>query len=123
MQYSEPIGTMSAVLNGTTMCVAARRELWASPKDGDAFAVHSIVDEGGADSPFYMVYVTDYRGNRYAFETLARESQEELLGFAITEQYEREEEEMFLYYIDKYLSYHADLADYESSKNYIRNKK
>ena len=32
-------------------------------------------------------------------------------------------EEMFLYYIDKYLSYHADLADYESSKNYIRNKK
>lgn len=32
-------------------------------------------------------------------------------------------EEMFLYYIDKYLSYHSDLADYESSKNYIRNKK
>lgn len=32
-------------------------------------------------------------------------------------------EEMFLYYIDKYLSYHSDLADYESSKNYIRNKR
>lgn len=32
-------------------------------------------------------------------------------------------EEMFLYYIDKYLSYHSDLADYESSKNYVRNKK
>ena len=32
-------------------------------------------------------------------------------------------EEMFLYYIDKYLSYHSDLAEYESSKNYIRNKR
>jgi len=32
-------------------------------------------------------------------------------------------EEMFLYYIDKYLSYHADLADYDSSSNYVRVKR
>ena len=41
MQYADPIGSMNAAMNGTTLCVAAKRELWAKPQDGDAFAVHS----------------------------------------------------------------------------------
>ncbi len=85
MMYSDPIGTMNCAMNGTTMCVAAKREMWAKPKKGDSFAVHSIVDETPQESPFYMVYVTDYKGNRYAFETLSRESQCELCDFAIDE--------------------------------------
>lgn len=85
MQYHNPIGSMNAAMNGTTMCVAAIRELWAKPNDGDAFAVHSIIDETTDDLPFYCVYVTDYKGNRYGFETLTRESQCELCDFAIDE--------------------------------------
>lgn len=76
---------MCCAMNGTTMCVAAIRELWAKPEDGDSFPVHSIVDETTDDLPFYFVYVTDYRGNRYDFCTLARESQCELCDFAINE--------------------------------------
>lgn len=87
MQYCDPIATMSGALNGTTMCVAAKRELWALPKEGDAFAVHSIVDVCGPDEPFYLVYVTDYRGNRHDFVTLSRESQEELCDFVIEERF------------------------------------
>ncbi len=87
MQYSDgsTIGAMSFALNGTTMCVAARRELWATPKEGDAFAVHSIIDVSGPDMPFYLVYVTDYRGNRYDFDTLSDASQEALLEFVVKE--------------------------------------
>ena len=78
---------MSAALNGTTFCVAAKRELWAKHSDGESFAVHSIVDETEADAPFYSVYVTDYRGGKYAFETLTRESREELTDYVIDELY------------------------------------
>ena len=85
MKYSNPIGAMCCALNGTTMCVAAIRELWAKPEDGNAFPVHSIVDETTDDMPFYFVYVTDYKGNRYAFETLSKKSQCELCDFAINE--------------------------------------
>lgn len=87
MQYADPIGSMNAAMNGTTLCVAAERELWAKPQEGDAFAVHSIIDETPQDFPFYMVYVTDYRGKRYGFETLTRESQCELCDYAIDELY------------------------------------
>ena len=87
MQYADPIGSMNAAMNGTTLCVAAKRELWAKPQDGDAFAVHSIIDETPQDFPFYLVYVTDYRGKRYGFETLTRESQCELCDYAIDELY------------------------------------
>lgn len=87
MQYANPIGTMNAVMNGTTMCVAAKREMWAKPQEGDAFAVHSIIDETTEDLPFYFVYVTDYKGNRYAFETLTEKSQCELVDYAIDELY------------------------------------
>jgi hypothetical protein len=87
MQYIDAISTMSCALNGTSMCVAAKRELWATPVEGDAFAVHSIMDEGGADCVFYIIYVTDYRGNRYPFEKLTRESQEALLDWVIDERF------------------------------------
>ena len=84
MKYSNPIGAMCSALNGTTICVAAIRELWAKPENGgDFFAVHSIVDETEPDAPWYDVYVTDYRGNRYDFCTLARESQCELCEIVI----------------------------------------
>ena len=85
MAQLQPIEAVSFALSGTTMCVAAIRELWAKPNDGDAFAVHSIIDETTDDLPFYCVYVTDYKGNRYGFETLTRESQCELCDFAIDE--------------------------------------
>lgn len=87
MAYMNPIGAMNGALNGTTLCVAAKRELWAKPQDGDAFAVHSIIDETTDNLPFYFVYVTDYRGKRYGFETLTRESQEALCDYAIDELY------------------------------------
>lgn len=84
MKYSNPIGTLNCAMNGTTICVAAIRELWAKPANGEAsFAVHSIVDETQPDAPWYDVYVTDYRGNRYEFCTLIRESQCELCDFVI----------------------------------------
>lgn len=76
------VSVMNSTLNGTTMCVAAIRELWVKPKVGDSFPVHSIVDKTVADSPFYDVYVTDYRGNSYDFCELSCESQEELVYFA-----------------------------------------
>lgn len=87
MQYNDTIATMSAALNGTTICVAAKRELWASLTSGDAFAVHSIVDVCGPEEPFYLVYVTDYRGERHDFDTLSRESQEALCDFVIDQLY------------------------------------
>lgn len=82
MNYSNPIGVICCALNGTTKCVAAVRELWAKPEHGNAFPVHSIVDETTDDLPFYSVYVTDYKGNRYAFETLSKKSQCELCDIA-----------------------------------------
>ena len=94
MRYIDAISTMSCALNGTSMCVAAKRELWATPKEGDAFAVHSIMDEGGADCVFYIIYVTDYRGNRYPFEKLTRESQEALLDWVIDERFLMDEGEV-----------------------------
>lgn len=81
MQKSDPIGTIDKVLGRTTMCVAAIRELWARPKNGDAFAVHSIVNETEPDAPWYEVYVTDYRGRRYDMCDLTHESQHELCDF------------------------------------------
>jgi len=87
MQYKDPIGTMNCAMNGTAICVAAIRELWAKPADGDAFPVHTIVDETTKDMPWYEIYVTDYRGKRYGFETLSRKSQNELCDFVINTQY------------------------------------
>lgn len=87
MQLNDTIATMSAALNGTTFCVAAKRELWASLSSGGAFAVHSIVDVCGPEEPFFMVYVTDYRGEHHGFETLSRESQEALCDFVIDQLY------------------------------------
>lgn len=83
MQYNDPIGTMNCAMNGTTMCVAAIRELWAKPMEGDAFPVHSIVDETKPDMPWYDIHVTDYLGNRYAFEKLTEQSKRTLLDFVI----------------------------------------
>jgi hypothetical protein len=45
------------------------------------------VDETTDDLPFCCVYVTDYLGNRYPFETLSDKSQDELYDFAIGEFY------------------------------------
>ena len=87
MQYANPIGTMNAALNGTTLCVAAKRELWATPSFGGAFPVHSIIDETTDGLPFYSVYVTDYFGNRIPFEILDDKSQCELVDYAIDELY------------------------------------
>lgn len=87
MQYADPIGTMNSAMNGTAMCVAAIREIWAKPKEGDAFAVHSIIDETVPDMPWYDIHVTDYKGNRYGFENLSRESQCELVDFVINTLY------------------------------------
>lgn len=87
MQYHDPIGTMNCALNGTTICVAAIALVWAKPAMGDAFAVHSIVDETQPDAPWYDIHVTDYHGNRYDFCDLARESQCALVDFAIDERY------------------------------------
>lgn len=81
MKNSNPIGTLDKVLGRTTMCVAAIRELWARPKNGDAFAVHSIENESEPDAPWYEVYVTDYRGRRYDMGELTHESQHELCDF------------------------------------------
>ena len=89
MKYENPIGTMNCAMSGATICVAAIRELWAKPANGDAsFAVHSIVDKTQPDWPCYVVYVTDYRGKRYDFWTLAKESQCELCDFVIGVLYE-----------------------------------
>lgn len=85
MTYSDPIGAMYLALQGATICVAAIRELWAKPKKGDSFPVHSIVDKTVSDSPFYDIYVTDYRGNSYDMCELSRKSQCELVDFAIDE--------------------------------------
>ena len=87
MQYENPIDTMNAALNGTTLCVAAKREMWATPPFGGAFPVHSIIDETTDDLPFYSVYVTDYMGHRYPFEILDNKSQCELVDYAIDELY------------------------------------
>ena len=87
MQYNNPIGIMNCAMNGTTMCVAAIRKLWAKQKNGDAFPVHSIVDETTQDLPWYEIYVTDYRGNRYGFEVLTEKSQCELCDFVIDERF------------------------------------
>lgn len=87
MQYNDAIGTMNCAMNGTTMCVAAIRELWAKPANGDSFPVHSIVDETETDNPWYTVYVTDYKGNRYDFCNLSKDSQNELCDFVIDELY------------------------------------
>lgn len=85
MKYHDPIGAMNGALNGTTLCVAAKCELWVKPADGDSFAVHSIIDKTEPDWPVYCIYVTDYRGKRYGFETLSRESKEQLCDYAIGE--------------------------------------
>ena len=87
MMYADPISVMNCALNGTTMCVAAIRELWAKPKNGDSFPVHSIVDKTVSDSPFYDICVTDYRGNSYDFSELSRKSQCDLVYFAIDERF------------------------------------
>lgn len=83
MQYADPIGTINVVLHGTTICVAAKTELWVKPKNGDAFAVHSIIDQTQTDSPFYDVTVTDYKGNSCDFTDLNKESQCVLCDWAI----------------------------------------
>lgn len=87
MQYNDAIGTMNCAMNGTTLCVAAIRELWAKPANGDSFAVHTIVDETETDDPWYTIYVTDYKGNRYDFCNLSKDSQNELCDFVIDELY------------------------------------
>lgn len=87
MQYSDPIGTMNCAMNGTTMCVASIRELWARPENGDAFPVYSIIDKTSPELPWYEIYVTDYRGNRYGFEVLSKKSQSELCNFVIDNLY------------------------------------
>lgn len=92
MTYSDPIGTMNCAMNGTSMCVAAIRELWAKPKIGDPFPVHSIVDETTPDLPWYSIRVTDYRGHSCDFSELSRESQCELVNFAIEQLYEHDGE-------------------------------
>ena len=81
------ISAMADAMCGRTLCVAAKRELWATPPFGGAFPVHSIVDETTDDLPFCCVYVTDYLGNRYPFEILSDKSQNELFDFAIGEYY------------------------------------
>ena len=78
---------MNCAMNGTTLCVAAIRELWAKPASGDSFAVHTIVDETETDDPWYTIYVTDYKGNRYDFCNLSKDSQNELCDFVINELY------------------------------------
>ena len=81
------VSAMADAMCGRTVCVAAKRELWATPPFGGAFPVHSIVDETTADLPFCCVYVTDYLGNRYPFEILTGESQDALFDFAMSELY------------------------------------
>jgi hypothetical protein len=87
MKYSDPIGAMGCAMGGTTLCVAAKREMWAKPANGNAFAVHSIVDETTDNFPFWCIYVTDYRGKRYCFEHLTEKSQRELCDYAINERH------------------------------------
>jgi len=126
MQYCNPISAMSGALNGTSMCVAAKRELWATPKEGDAFAVHTIVDVCGPDEPFYLVYVTDYRGERHDFETLSRESQDALVQFVIDERYAMDAEEMAAYYDawsdEQVADYEAELSERERSMSEAQRK-
>lgn len=87
MKYNNPIGAMSCAMGGTTLCVAAKRLMWATPPFGGAFPVHSIIDETTDDLPFYSVYVTDYMGHRIPFEILDNKSQCELVDFAINERH------------------------------------
>lgn len=94
MAQVQPIEAVSFALSGTSMCVAAIRELWAKPIEGDAFAVHSIVDENGPDLPWYEVYVTDYRGKRYDFCSLSHDSQEELCTFVCVQVFDTGEAEL-----------------------------
>ena len=92
MTYSNPIDAMCRTLRGETICVAAIRELWAKPEKGDSFPVHTIVDETTPDLPWYSIRVTDYRGHSCDFSELSRESQCELVDFAIEQLYEHDGE-------------------------------
>lgn len=91
--YENPCASMEFLLNGTSLCVAAVAEVWAKPKEGDAFPVHTIADNREHDAygfaeeglPFYCLTVSDYKGKSYSFEDLTYGSQCELVDFACDE--------------------------------------